>query len=364
MEQQTTNQIEIQFNPDNHTYTVNGKPAKISVTTLIGKQISKDEYIAVPDDVLKRAADRGTAVHADLEYYVGHQPHEPTTPECKNFASYIKANGWKIENPLTEFKLAIEFTCVVDNKKYSFILCGTADLICILNGKHIIVDHKTTSVIHEESVRWQMSLLDYMARQLNGYVINGQPFTYVPAEEMYVFHFDKSAVFRPVRVDPISDVEIERLLIAEAMDEEYHPTPVEILTPRQQVALEEIEKKLTAIAAAKKILDAEESRLKSEMLAAFEAHPDAPKTVDFGTVSCTYKKSYTRTSFDAEKFQQDHPDLFDQYAKVSVVKPSVTITLSKELKDYIEAKPQEIPLLSPPQKKSPEKSKTKRGFFT
>ena len=363
MEEQETKKIDILFDPEKHAYTVNGKPAKISVTTLIGKQISKDEYIAVPDDVLKRAADRGTAVHADLEYYVGHQPHEPTTPECKNFANYIKANGWTIENPLTEFKLALEFSCVVDNKKYSFILCGTADLICILNGKHVVVDHKTTSVIHEESVRWQMSLLDYMARQLNGYIINGQLFNYVPAEEMYVFHFNKEAVFKPVRVDPISDVEIERLLIAEAMDEEYHPTPVEILTPRQQVALAEIEKKLTAIAAAKKLLEAEETKLKSEMLAAFEAHPDAPKTVDFGTVSCTYKKPYTRTSFDSEKFQQDHPDLYEQYVKVSTVKSSVSITLSKELKEYIEAKPQEIPLLSPPAKKDQTKTKTKRGFF-
>lgn len=364
MEEITQKKIDIQFNPENHTYTVNGKPAKISVTTLIGKQIEKDEYIAVPEDVLKRAADRGTAVHADLEYYVGHQPYEPTTPECKNFANYIKANGWTIENPLTEFKLALEFSCVVDNKKYSFILCGTADLICILNGKHVVVDHKTTSVIHEESVRWQMSLLDYMARQLNGYLINGQLFTYVPAEEMYVFHFNKEAIFKPVKVEPISDVEIERLLIAEAMDEEYHPTPVEILTPRQLVALEEIEKKLTAIAAAKKLLEAEETKLKSEMLAAFEAHPDAPKTVDFGTVSCTYTKPTTRTSFDSEKFQQDHPDLYEQYVKVSPVKPSIRITLSKELKEYIEAKPQEIPLLSPPAKKEPTKTQTKRGFFT
>ena len=356
-------QVEILFDPEKHAYTVNGKPAKISVTTLIGKQISKDEYIAVPEDVLKRAADRGTAVHADLEYYVGHQPHEPTTPECKNFANYIKANGWTIENPLTEFKLALEFSCVVDNKKYSFILCGTADLICILNGKHVVVDHKTTSVIHEESVRWQMSLLDYMARQLDGCIINGHEFHYTPAEELYVFHFDKSAIFRPVKVAPISDIEIERLLIAEAMDEEYHPTPVEILTPRQQVALEEVEKKLTAIAAAKKLLEDEETKLKSEMIQAFESHPDAQKTINFGAVSVTYSKPGTRTSFDSEKFQQDHPDLYAQYVKTSTTKSSVRITLSKEIKEYIEAKPQEIPLLSPPAKKAADKPKTKRGFF-
>ena len=192
--------IEILFEPIKHEYTVNGEKAKISVTGIVEKQVTGNEYFSVPSDVLQRAADRGTEIHADLEYFVG-KGTAPKTKACQNFANYIKANGWTIESPLCEFKMAIRWTAQNDKKIQSFILSGTADLLCKLNGKWVVIDHKTTSSVHEESVRWQMSLLDFMARQLSGCIINGVLFDYIPAEELYVFHFDKSDVFKPIKVE-------------------------------------------------------------------------------------------------------------------------------------------------------------------
>ncbi len=352
--------INIEFEPVAHEYTVNGEKAKISVTSLIGKQVTRDEYFSVDPEVLKRAADRGTDVHADLEYFVG-KGTEPRTPECKNFAKYIQANGWTIEDPLCEFKLAIRYTAFNRVKIQSFILCGTADLMCKLNGKWVVIDHKTTSTIHEESVRWQMSLLDYMARQLNGCTINGKLFEYIPAEELYVFHFDKQAVFRPVKVDPISDVEIERLLTAEALDEEYHPTPVDILTPRQEVSLLELQKKLYSLKLAKKRLDEEESALRTQMEQAFEAHPDTKK-VELSDVTVTYTPPTTVEGFDKERFKEENPELYKKYVTKSTRKGSVTITLSKELQAQLELRAPDVAIAALPAPKR--KNKMNKGFFS
>lgn len=352
-------QIQIDFTPETHEYKVNGKKAKISVTALIDKQISKTEWFAIDPEILQKAAARGTDVHADLEYFVG-KGTEPRTQECKNFAEYLKAHQWKIEEPRTEFKLAIEHTAERNGIKHSFILCGTADLICVLNGKHIILDYKTTSVIHEQEVRWQMSLLDYMARQLNGKEINGEPFIYVPAEEMYVFHFDKQAKFKPVKVDPIPDVEIIRLLDAEALEEEYHSTPVDILTPKQEQRLLDIEKRLTALKAAQALLANEEASLKAQMEQAFQAHP-ATRKVELSNLTISYKPGTTRTTFDTARFEKDHPDLYKQYCVVTEVKGSVSITLSKQVKEQIEAYSSDIPSL--PALPKPARKNSKRGYF-
>ena len=351
-------QITIDFIPETHRYFVDGEEAKISVTALIDKQVTQTEWFAIDPEILKRAADRGTDVHADCEYFIG-KGTEPRTQECKNYATYIKEHNWKIENALTEFKLAIRWTST--DGKASFVLCGTADLICRLNSVPIISDYKTTSVIHEESVRWQMSLLDFMARQLNGCIINGQQFIYEPAQELYVFHFDKQAKFTPVKVDFIPETEIIRLLDAEAKNEEYHPTPVDLLTPRQQEALIEVEKKLCSMKAAKTILDAEEAKIREELIQAFQAHPQA-KSLKLESVSVTYTGETTKQTFDVERFQAEHPDLYEQYLVTSKVKPRVTITLAKHIKDQIEAyAPRTTQISALP---APKRRNIKKGFFS
>lgn len=351
-------QIQIDFIPETHEYFVDGEKAKISVTSLIDKQVTRTEWAGIDPEILRRAADRGTKVHADCEYFIG-KGTKPKTPECQNYATYIKEHNWQITQALTEYKLAIRY--VSTDATASFILCGTADLICFLNGVPIVADYKTTSVIHEESVRWQMSLLDYMARQLNGCIINGQLFEYTPAEELYVLHFDKQARFTPVKVDFIPEAEIVRMLDAEAKNLEYYPTPVELLTPRQQEQLLELEKKLCSLEATKKLLEKEESAIRSELISAFQAHQDV-KTLTLASLSATYTPATNRETFDTKRFAEEHPDLYKQYLTTTEVKPKVTITLAKHIKEQIEAySPQTAQISALP---APKQRRTlKRGFF-
>lgn len=360
--------VEILFNEEKHEYTVNNKKAKISVTALVDKQVTKTEWFNIDPEVLRRAAERGTFVHADLEHFIRDAltgnatayeafiKDRELSPELTEFSNFLKDSGWTIQNQLCEFKMAIEHTC----KGKSFILSGTADLICTLNNKRVIVDHKTTSTIHTESVRWQMSLLDYMARILNGCIINGTEFHYEGAEEFYVFHFNKQHKFTPVKVEKIPDVEIIRLLDAEAQDEEYHPTPVDILTPLQQEQVLSIQKQVATLKFLQDKIKKADDEMRKNIIQAFEAHPDV-KTVKFEHLSLTYTPESTTTSFDTESFKKDYPELFEKYQKKSTRKSSVTITLSKEMKAAIEANQTPIPTLplpNPPQRKN-----SKKGYF-
>ena len=359
-------QVNIEFEPEKHEYTVNGRKSKISVTALIDKQITKTEWGTIDPQILQRAANRGTDVHADLEHFV-REATPPRTHECQNFQKYLQDHNWRIENQLCEFKLAIEHVVSQNNKIYSFILSGTADLICTLNGKRAIIDHKTTSVIHEESVRWQLSILDYMARKLSGSVINGFPFAYEPAEEFYVFHFDKQAKFTPVKVEKISDIEIERLLDAEAKNEEYYPTPVDILTPRQQASLLEIEQRIASLKLAQEALALQEQELKSQMLEAFQVHTDVKK-LELPHLSISYcsPSVTTKKEVDFDLLQSKYPEAYKECVKETTTtsKPSVRITLSKEMKSLIEANNQTVQQLPAiPSQTNSRKNTKKRGFF-
>ena len=365
--------VEILFTEETHEYLINKQKAKTSVTSLIERQVSKTNFAGVDRVVLHRAAERGTKVHKELELFVKNGT-EPATPEAVNFKNHVISNGWKFENHLEEFKVAIEWTSR-SNPRNSFILAGTADLITCLNINDpntlipIMADHKTTSVIHITDVSWQLSLLDYMARQLDGKPINGVIFNYIKPIEFYVFHFNKSAKFEPVKVNKISDIEIERLLDAEANGEEYFPIPPDILTPRQTEELLSLEQQITQLEQTKKALELKKETLKKLLLEGFALNTDV-RSIKTNSFTITYVPGGTKSVFDADAFETAYPEEAAKYKKDKVTKPQVRITLSKELKAEIPtiatgmppATGKTIELPEPP-KKGGKREKATKNYF-
>ena len=342
--------VNIEFNEELHEYHVNGRKADISVTALIDKQISKTEWHTIPADVLQKAADYGTAVHLDLELFV-RDGKTPEFNETKNFQKFLKSNP--LATPRTEFRLALEHR--------GLLLTGTADLMAYLNMIPIIADYKTTSVIYEESVRWQMSLLDYMARKLHGAIVNGSLFEYTPAQKLFVFHFDKKkqGQFTPVEVAPISDIEIERMLDAEAAGQEYVPTT--FITPRLQQEVLSIQAAITKHKKAIAELEAQDDALRAGLLTAFEAHPDI-KRVECPEFTISYVAPSQGTAFDAKAFEAAHPDQALNYQKTTSRKGYVTIKL-KEGADISVADSTSAALPPVPKPAPTKRSKAKQGYF-
>ena len=353
--------IDILFKEQTHEYLINNIKAKTSVTALIEKQVSKSNFYGVDPVILAKAAERGTRVHRELELFIKNGT-EPTTPEAIGFKKYVEDNNWVFDKHQEEFKVAIEWQSRT-NPNNSFILAGTADLITLLNNEPIMVDHKTTSVIHKQDVSWQLSLLDYMARKLDGCTINGVEFNYIKASKFFVFHFNKSAEFNPVEVRKISDIEIERLLDAEANGEEYFPLPTDILTPRQQEELLYLEQQIVQLEQSKKELESKREILKKALLDGFSLHPDIT-SIKTNSFSISYIPGRTDRVLDSSRLQEEEPEIASKYQKDRTTKPQVRITLSKSLKN-------EIPIISSggvltidtPKPKKTIRTKAKKDYF-
>lgn len=140
---------ELAFDGSVHTYRLNGQIIP-SVTTLM-KPLSDDFYRTVDPEVLHRAAQRGTAIHNAIENYMefGIRDIPP------QYSGYLEAflQWWESRKPEP---LAME------GRVYHKILryAGTADLICIINGRLTLVDYKSSAQVNEKLCAVQLEGYD------------------------------------------------------------------------------------------------------------------------------------------------------------------------------------------------------------
>jgi hypothetical protein len=126
----------LQFNEENHVYTVDG--VKIPSVTTVLSSTGISDYSRVPSQTLEEAAARGTAVHRILELYDMGQ-----LAECPEWATeYLDA--WKKFKTEMDVKiLACEMRVFHDK----FWFAGTLDRIAMIGGEKYILDIKTTSAV-------------------------------------------------------------------------------------------------------------------------------------------------------------------------------------------------------------------------
>lgn len=132
----------IDFNKENHTYKVDGKELP-SVTT-ITSILSNLEYKDIDKEILKRAAEKGTAVHKAIEQLILYGDYELDI---------------KYEPYMCQFREALEKE-KFQTKKTEFMLtdgevCGTLDNMSIMDDKVIIIDYKTTVTVHKKLLEAQ-----------------------------------------------------------------------------------------------------------------------------------------------------------------------------------------------------------------
>ena len=125
----------IEFNEETHTYKVDGKilPSVTGITSIL----SNLEYKEIDLEILKRAAEKGSAVHKAIEDYLLWGEYEldiQYEPYMEQFKKALEKE--KFETKKTEFKLT------------NGEICGTLDNMSKLNGETIIIDYKTTATIH------------------------------------------------------------------------------------------------------------------------------------------------------------------------------------------------------------------------
>lgn len=161
------------FNPVWHTYKLNGHIIP-SVTKII-RTVTAQDLSHIPPDVLKRAADRGTAIHKEIETGV---------------ISSIEAN-W-IEKQINRNNCVFEkmFYCEYDN----FTFAGTADII----GIDTVYDIKTQN--EPNIFMWTL--------QLNLYNL------FFKKEYLKVLHAPKSGNYKIFDIPHLTENQIKQIIFA------------------------------------------------------------------------------------------------------------------------------------------------------
>ena len=296
----------IEFREDTHEYFLDGRKL-ISVTQLMRKHGLAPSYDAVPSEVLKAKAERGTLIHREIEQYIKEREIGFTT-ELANFIEYIRLMK-EVKN--------IDIT-VLDSEEiiYNEVVAGTVDLTLLENGKYTIADIKTTATLHKEAVSWQLSIYAYLIGLAKGNW----------AECGQAFHFDKDGNLNVVDIPLKPFNEVARLLECERNGELYKQ---ELAVSETALAeLVEVESLIKQIEEQKKAAEAQAVELRAALMQAMEAN--GVTSFENESIKITYVAPTTRTAIDSTKLKKELPEIAEKYAKTSKVKASLRITLKED----------------------------------
>lgn len=172
---------ELTFDEWTHTYQLD-ELILPSVTTLM-KPLTDDFYRTVTPEVLDRAAQRGTAIHNAIENYIEFGVRDIPTQYAGYFEAFVQ--WWERRKPEP---LALE------KRVYHKILryAGTADLICMIDGRLTLVDYKSSAQINEKLCAVQLEGYD-RAFESHGVEIEQRLILHLSNEEYQEAAFRRSA---------------------------------------------------------------------------------------------------------------------------------------------------------------------------
>jgi hypothetical protein len=134
----------VEFVKDTHQYLVNGVLVP-SVSTILKETIFADKYKDVPDFVLRKAAEFGTAVHDAIEH-----GDDLLLDEVQQTV-YDRWLALKEKHKI----VSIKHEQIVN---YEMEYAGTFDMIATINGEECLIDIKTTYNLDLEYLSWQLSM--------------------------------------------------------------------------------------------------------------------------------------------------------------------------------------------------------------
>lgn len=135
----------LEFSEEGHVYTLDGEV--LPSVTQVMEPLSRHEYARVDAWTLDRAASRGTAVHGAIETYIKYGIYDVDPDHRGYMDGFI---GWWH----TQCPEPVGSEVRVYHELYRY--AGTVDLLCMLDGKLMMVDFKTTSKLSEKNVRVQL----------------------------------------------------------------------------------------------------------------------------------------------------------------------------------------------------------------
>ena len=296
-----TNVYNVSFDAEKHIYTLPSGEVLSGITCVLNKYISPDKYDNVPAEVLERAKERGSAIHADIACWIDGFGGADT-PEVKVFAEWAGSAELYSE-------------CLVSD---GICYASAIDVVRHLGNKQVhLYDIKTTSVVDEEYCRWQLSIYAYFMC-LAGFNVLGAS----------VLHIKDGAI-KELPVVLVGSEHVKIMLQAYAGGEDWsNPFVGDDLPEEVANNICMLDQTINGLKELLKYTEGQMEEFKVRLLEKMKEHDlTAIKTE---RVSISIKKAYQRTSIDSKRLKEQYPDIAKECEKVTEVAESLTIKINKK----------------------------------
>ena len=293
----------IKFDAENHLYFDEQGYIVPSVTEILGVVYGTGLENA-PKHFVERAAEKGHAIHAEIEKYIK-TGEKGQTPE---FQAWLKV----FANTVPVYVGDSEKIIFANTPSGAF--AGTVDLL----GNGFLYDWKTCKTATRQQIaKWQkqLSFYCYALRQMRN-IVN---------EPLKVVHL--TDICEVINVPYLGDKFVEETMakykdIMAGKDVQIaKPSPEQELQTVSQKDIALLEDTLFQIETLEKVVADIRGKIKDEM------ERRGILDVQIGKVKVTYIPGTIRQTFDSKSFQKDDPYMYQMYLRDTQVKPSVRITV-------------------------------------
>lgn len=279
------------IDPEVHEYLLIGKDfstiAYSGVTSILSQVLFPNKYKDVDEDVLARAAARGTRIH-ELCQATDTRATEPREGDDQYVSEVTNYELLKVANDIT--MIANEYLVSRDD-------WGIASQIDCVDSDGNLYDIKTTYRLDTEYVSWQLSFYAEMYEAQN---------PTLKAGKLYAIWL-RGAECKLVEVPRKTPAQIQQVI--DAWQADVTLTTADGDDIDRLVAIEE------QIAILKESLSELEIK-RTQALEPIRAKmdEDGVKSVDNPRIKITIVADSTSSRFDSKRFKADHSDLFSQYS--------------------------------------------------
>lgn len=279
------------FDPEVHEYLLIGKDfstiAYSGVTSILSQVLFPNKYKDVDEDVLARAAARGTRIH-ELCQATDTRATEPREGDDQYVSEVTNYELLKVANDIT--MIANEYLVSRDD-------WGIASQIDCVDSEGNLYDIKTTYRLDTEYVSWQLSFYAEMFEAQNPTLKAGKLFAiWLRGTESKLVEVPRKT---PAQIQQVIDAwQVDETLTTADGDDIDRLVAIEEQIAILKDALSELEIKRTQAL--------EPIRAKMD--------EDGVKSVDNPRIKITLVADSTSTRFDSKRFKADHSDLFAQYS--------------------------------------------------
>lgn len=298
-----------------HSYLL-GMTELTGVTTILKEVIFRDKYSGIDEDVLRNAANRGTAIHIGIQGWMTENVDVRLPEDLTQYHMDVidALNAWRSNSELVSRRaIAVEYL-VSDCKTVA-----TQVDVVEPDGEGVSLgDIKTTSTLDEEYLSWQLSIERWLTQRQN---------PGLKVTRLLAYWYNRQRKEWTVRQIPDKgDIEVERLLAAWIAGDFWGmPMPKDASVPAPVMSIAEWYADMEGQI---KQLTAKRDEFRDRLLAAMQEHGITQIKTDGFT--CSLVGASERRSVDTKRMQSEHPELaelFRQYEKVAQIKESIKIVL-------------------------------------